>query len=64
MQRCWDSRIKIIQQLIVACDGLEHRKSQVFFKIFEVMKTLEGLTLFQDDKLIAKGRIPSWFGGK
>lgn len=41
--------IEIVRQLVVACDGLEHRYLRVFFKTFELMKNLEGLTLIQDD---------------
>jgi hypothetical protein len=41
--------IEIIQQLVVASDGLEHRYLRVFLKTFELMKNLEGVTLIQDD---------------
>jgi len=30
IQRGW-ARIDILQQLVAACDGLEHERSQVFF---------------------------------
>jgi hypothetical protein len=50
---CWSRRIKCLREMIVECDNINSKRSDVFFKLIDVTKELEAPNLIMDTILLS-----------